>query len=527
MNLLKRIMLSICLCCFSVPGFTADITTDVVVIGAGASGTSAALSAQNNGAQVILIEKAPFPAGAGTFAGGMMAADSSQQKREGKTVDKKWIFDKYMEGSNYHANARLVINIINNAGKTVDFLISNGGKFSLVDPAAGSQYWHLNNPSTLHGYQKGGGAKNIAWLQETFKKKGGTLLFENRGIKLIMDNGTVVGVTVEDEEGDIVNIMAKAVVIATGGMGANKEMIEKETGFVNPPLSPVTMAQGDGIRMAREAGAQPGHVILELFATLPNTQKKTAISGSEEMWLLCEMPFMKVNKFGYRFMREDRSTDYSLNANTVFEQPDHMGWMLIDKNSIDKIKKGGLAAIINIHKGHENSTQEYYEFNERVGTADIAKFRSTGIDYSPMLEDGIISGAVVKADTIEELAEKMSIDPSVLKREVSRYNELAAKGNDEDFHNMPEFMFPLEKGPYYAYNTVVRSIGALGGVKVNENLQAVDKEYIPIPGLYVVGNDVTGMYGNGYVLIQGGTLGFAYTSGYIAGQQAAAFSKLK
>lgn len=502
--------------------FAKDLYTDVVVVGAGTSGTSAALSALINGAKTILIEKAPFPAGAGTFSGGMFAADSSQQIKEKKTVDKKWLFEKYMAESNYLANARLVSKIIKNAGKTVDFLLENGAQLSLLPAGTGGQYWHIGTPATLHAYQNGGGSKNIGRLQDTFKKKGGTLLFETTGNKLLKNKkGEVIGIIVEDADEEEFNIYAKSVILATGGMGANKKMVETYTGVKNPPLSPITVAQGEGVKMAWEAGAKKGRVIGQWFASNPNHKRETPLGGDEFVWLLCEIPALKVNKNGYRFMREDHSSEYALAGNAVVMQPDHEAWIVFDQTLVNRIGKRGLKDIMNKFDSWKYTNLEFYEFNEKNNMKEVAEFYEKPTDMKPFIEDGIKSGVFVKANSIKELAKEMKVDPVVLISEVNRYNQLAANGEDVDFHNESEFMYPVKKGPYYAYSILARSIGTLGGVTVNENLQALDNNNKPISGLYSVGNDVTGMYGASYIELEGATLGFAFTSGRLAGEHAA------
>ena len=102
------------------------LESDVVVVGGGAAGSAAAIAAQEQGAKTVLLEKTAFPAGAGTFAGGLFAADSSQQKEQGKVVDKAWLYKQYMDISGGYVNSRLVRRIIDESGFTVDWLNKHG-----------------------------------------------------------------------------------------------------------------------------------------------------------------------------------------------------------------------------------------------------------------------------------------------------------------------------------------------------------------------------------------------------------------
>lgn len=525
-NLFKKIFLPVVVFMFTVSGaFAETMYTDVVVIGAGTSGTSAALSALENGAKTILIEKNPFPAGAGTFSGGMFAADSSQQKKLGKTVDKKMLVDKYVEQSNYHGNLRLISNIVNNAGRAVDFVNRNGAEMKLVDAGTGGQFWHIGTPAVLHGYQNGGGSKNIGNLQKTFKKKGGVLLFETKGNALIQNkDGRVVGVMAEDYDGNELKLMAsKAVIIATGGMGANPKMVQENLGLDKDyPLAMISTSQGEGIKMAWKAGAKKGNVIMQNFATNPNNKIDTPLAMSDVTWTLCDTPFLRLNILGKRFVREDRASDYAMIGNAIADQPGHQAWLVFDTKSVEKITKGGFSAIIDQYGKWMDSEQEFYEFNEKISLSERAKMWASPTDLTKYLDDAMKGGSLVKANTIEELAKKMNLSPAVVKAEVNRYNKLAKSGEDEDFYNDPRFMYPVLKAPFYAFSTISRTLGALGGITVDENLHVVGNDNRVIKGLYAVGNDATGMYGNGYVDIEGGTLGFAFTSGMIAGENAAA-----
>ena len=222
-------------------------------------------------------------------------------------------------------------------------------------------------------------------------------------------------------------------------------------------------------------------------------------------------------------MREDHGLGYALYGNAVFEQPNHIAWVLLDQTSMDKFKKGGLKALVDQYSEWKNSDKEFYEFNEKMAAAESAKQAATPVDYTPLLKS-VEGRDVMIADSIKELAKKMDVDAKTLQAEVKRYNELSKTG-DVDFHNEPQYMYPLVKAPYYAVRFGARSLGTLGGVVVNENLQAVDQNQDPIPGLYTVGNDATGVWGNSYVEICGASLGFAFTSGMLAGENAAAFVK--
>lgn len=126
--------------------------------------------------------------GASSFAGGMFAADSAQQKAARKVVDKEWLFNEYMKLSGGFQNSLLVRRIIDESGRTVDWLNENGAIMKLASAGTGGAYEHIGMPATLHGYQEGG-AKALKALLESFKKAGGTAYFSTPATELVSKDG--------------------------------------------------------------------------------------------------------------------------------------------------------------------------------------------------------------------------------------------------------------------------------------------------------------------------------------------------
>ncbi len=233
---------------------TEEASYDIVVIGAGAAGTAAALSASEKSKSLLLLEKTAKPMGAGTLAGGLFAAESSLQKEAGKTVSKEWLYDEYMKSSSGYMNSLLVRTIIEESSETVDWLMKNGCELSLVDAGAGGSYTHIGMPATLHGYKEGG-AVAITRLIESFKNNGGTVMFSTPATELIKDgNGKITGVMAKKEDGTTLKVNAKAIIVATGGFGGNEEMLKEIFGN-DYTVGEVTTNVGDGIKMAWDAGA--------------------------------------------------------------------------------------------------------------------------------------------------------------------------------------------------------------------------------------------------------------------------------
>ena len=141
--------------------------------------------------------------------------------------------------------------------------------------------------------------------------------------------------------------------------------------------------------------------------------------------------------------------------------------------------------------------------------------------YDPKRLQKLIDDGVVKsADSLRELARQMNLPYEKVKAEVERYNEMARKGFDDDFYKRKECLTTIEKPPFYAAHITMALLVTLGGLKINENMQVLDKEKHVIPGLYAAGNNSGNFYANDYCMtIMGNSHGRAYTFGYLAGKQ--------
>lgn len=501
-------------------GKTENMSVDVVVVGAGAAGTSAGLAAVDSGAKVLVLEKTSIPAGAGTVAGGMFTNGSSLQKAAGIPDASEWLYNKYMESSNNRANGNLVRAIIDKSGSTVDWLIKNGCNLNLVEPGIGGQPVHIGDPKAFAGYSDGG-SKAIINLQASINKKGGKILFDTTGEQLIKNKqGVVTGIIAQQIDGTKLNISAKSVVIATGGYGGDANMMKKNFGE-KAGLGAISSSKGDGIKMAWKAGAaESGENVGQFFFFSGGAESKS-MKTVGDVWAMGSYPLLWVNKNGNRFCNEETIFEYAATGNVLYEQPDGMAWAIFNQKTVDLVKQKGFVALADLYGTWKNNPQKYMEFNAPVDTKELNKWQNTPYDLTPFLEEGVKAGEVVKGSTLEELGQKANMDKQTFDTSIKKYTEMIANGKDTQFFKDPKYLYKLDKGPYYAMKITTRCLGTLGGVKINENIQAIDTRDKTIPGLWVAGNDAGGMYGNSYVMFEGGTLGFAYNSGRIAGENAA------
>jgi fumarate reductase flavoprotein subunit len=208
-------------------------------------------------------------------------------------------------------------------------------------------------------------------------------------------------------------------------------------------------------------------------------------------------------------------------GNVLYEQPGGMAWVIFNQDTVDTVKQKGFIALADVYGKWKNNPQKYMEFNEPVDTKILNEWQETPYDLQPFLEEGVKAGEVFKGSSFEELGQKAGMDKQTFDISMKKYTEMTANGKDTQFFKNPKYLYKLDKGPYYAMKITTRMLGTIGGVKINENIQAVNAKDKPIPGLWVAGSDAGGMYGNSYTMFEGGTLGFAYNSGRIAGENAA------
>jgi len=505
-----------------------EVSYDIVVVGGGAAGSAAALAASENSDSVLLLEKTGSPMGAASLAGGMYAAESKLQKEANKTVDKEWLYDKYMDASNGFMNSVLVRTIIEESSKTVDWLIDNNMQLNLVDSGSGLSFANVGKPTTLHGYNEGGIVALTKLIKE-FEENKGTVMFSTPATELLTDeNGRVAGVIATKEDGSKIKINSKAVIIATGGFAGNEEMM-KDVFKDKYTMGQVATNTGDGIKMAWSAGAaEYGTSTTHYFAQIFTGEEIGALVGilGPDFYSLTDLalyPHLRVNNEGKRFCDETTVTDFASHGAQVHAQPNQTEYLILDTTVLDQIAEKGYVSVEDHFGTFKGNRNFYMEFNAPCDTDELIKKENTPTDYRDLLEPALGTGVVYKADSIEELAEMIGVDPVVFNSSLNQYNEAIETGKDNEFFADTSRLVPIVDGPYYAVKYVARNLGTLGGVAINEKIEAVDNNNTPIPGLYVAGADAGGMYGKSYVNFEGGTLGFAYTSGRLAGENAALY----
>ena len=487
-----------------------ELETDVVVVAAGLSGLAASVAAAESGARVITLEKASNTGGAANMGMGPAAAGSPVQKASMIEVTPGELFRRHMFYTHYQVDARLVRDYYFKSGDTIAWLQDMGVEFHSVRPAfrarertrayADGEYtWHVVQPED--GSEPGPRAATTMTkrLTERALDLGVEFMFETPGKELITnDEGAVCGVKAVDKNGEEIVISCSSVIVATGGFGANAKMIKETMGYnwgENLFSFAIPGMDGDGFNMCHAVGAGHTPVTMEIMYQLPDNMNHFYVEGA------FRQPTYWCNRLGERFMPEDEIFNTTFVGNAINHLPGKVAFAIFDSKMLKRWKKFGPDIVSHVHP------HDLYEGFDEQWDRDLQE------GYEP----------IAQADTLEELAEKIGIDPEGLLANVEEYNQMCAEGYDSLFEKEREFMQPLEKGPFYVCKQYIGAYGTLGGVLVNHNLEVMNDDYEVIPGLYCVGTDACTIYGDSYnYCIPGNTMGFCLNSGRIAGENAAA-----
>lgn len=328
-------------------------------------------------------------------------------------------------------------------------------------------------------------------------------MLETPAKSLITDKGKVVGVVATDKAGETIRINAKAVVLATGGYANNKAML-KQYYPIFPDIQFIGNMgkEGDGLQMAWAAGAaKEGLGIMQTYRLgVPGYGLASHLNAAYSQ------PVLFVDKNGRRFMDESLSTNWPWAGNAGIKAGG-VAFSIFDAALVESYKTVGIP----VPAGGQ------YMF----AWSKLTKFDE---EFQKELESK--RGYVFRANTIQDLAKQTGMDPKVLAATIDENNQFAKMNKDPLFGKDSSLLRPIGRAPFYAVKVQPRSLGTLGGVKVNEKIEAVNEKGDAIPGLYVAGNDAGGLYGDTYdLMMAGSTLGFALNSGRIAAENALKYIK--
>ncbi|SHJ18174.1 fumarate reductase flavoprotein subunit/urocanate reductase [Clostridium amylolyticum] len=449
---------------------------DVVVIGGGGSGLAAAVTAHQNGAKVLVLEKMPKVGGNTIISGAAYnAVDPKRQAKAGveDSVDKH--YTQTYEGGDKVAKPEMVRTFVENAYPGIEWLESMGMQFKDDIFTVLGALWPRS-----HKPVKPLGTGYIETYMNYIEKNKADIeiMVNSKATELIVENGKVVGVKAEGADDEIVAKASKGVVMATGGFAANVEMRNKYnkmwSDLTNIKTTNHVGPTGDGIFMAEKAGANL--VGMEHIQLLPMGDPKTgSLSGNIEQGVENRI---FVNKDGNRFVDEGARRDVMTKA--LFEQKDASMWVILDKHSYP--------------------------------TGD------TKNNFNESIDELVKAGRAYKADTLEDLAKQIGANPDNLKNAVAEFNK-SVETKAKDKFGRTLYKDKIDTAPFYAGARVPTAHHTMGGIEINPSAQVLDKNGKVIRGLYAAGETTGGIHGSNR--LGGNALADTVVFGRIAGKSAA------
>jgi len=503
---------------------TENIKTDLVVVGGGGAGMAAALAAAEKGCKNILVlEKAGSPAGSTAMAHDIFGAESPVQKRAGVDARCDNLFKTAMEWAHWtKIDPRLVRAFIDKSGDTIRWLEEKGLEFAIA------QFYPGQVPWTRHYIIRGQGAELMKLLRTNCEKLGVKIITRARGRKILRGkDGKVSGVVADTKDGEL-TVSARSVIVATGGYGNNKEMLRKYCAYYHDNMSydGPSGNTGDGITMGIEAGAATaGLGAMNLHGPFLSRKESPymtvdakghdgeplRVRVGELSW---EPYTLWVNKRGRRFVDEGYAQAFFAFGNIFAHQPDGIGISLFDSDTIRMMEEQGVTrtGIFGVHTLHGFVTPGI-PLPGLVRAVKEKEASETNLKIS---------------DSWNEIAGWIGAEPSVLKATIDEYNAACDCGHDSLFVKDQKYLRPLRTPPYYAIKGHVSICDAYGGIKINENMEALDTSDNPIPGLFAAGSTTGCWESESYCYhLTGHLVGFALNSGRIAGESAAKYLSKK
>ncbi|KUK38718.1 MAG: Flavocytochrome c [Synergistales bacterium 54_24] len=429
-----------------------DQEAEVVVIGSGFAGLAAAIEARDAGADVVILEKMPHPGGNSAINGGQYAAWTSRiRKKLNLPEDSPEIMLQDMMEAGANLNWKeLAQKVAEESADGIEWLIDMGVQFMDTVIQAGGH----SRPRTHQTVNMSGGDIVKAQLNAV-KDRGIPLLTEHKVVQIFRESpneGRVLGVEV-DHKGEKIFLKAKkGIVLAAGGFSRNVDLRMKYVPFLTSEIPSTNHpgATGEVMLLAMEIGASTTQ--LDWIQLYPFADPKTGVLDK-----VAVVPFtapaycIYVDKNGKRFVNELANRKVCADAQ-IFGLGEKPSWTVFDNSSIEK-------------------------FTSRK-----------------IVDKGVADGRVLKAETLEELAQKAGFDPAGIKETVERYNRMVEKGVDEDF-GKPSMKAKIQEPPFYAIPQWPSVHHTMGGLQITKEAQVLDLQGKVIPGLYAAGEITGGVHG--------------------------------
>ena len=519
------------------PHAPIEKTADLVVVGAGAAGMVAAAKAADAGKRVIVLEKMHEVGGSAWYAAGFRCHWSKWHEAAGAKDKRKKEYERFIKMVDGNVDPKLLWRMFEANAEFIDWMIDEHALASAYKLAKtpmglgleGTFEWERAGTRIDKMIGPGeGGWYMTTHLRDDFLKKGGEILYKTRAKHILTDeNGAVSGIVAEDEGGEV-RISSPAVIIATGCFSRNKELMNRfqPMFYQNEGKDPIHIfagagSNGDGILMCEELGADIDYV-----------NRRVNMFGPMRHPYPCVSLNIALGNSGFTIGTQGDVFEGSLGMQEVSpltKDPKWHIWKIVDHNIAAN-------AIANAMEQPEQSPGMNLKAF-MVNWEDVLKEEA-------IPEDSGIDDAVVIADTLEELAQKLGVDEATFLQHMAEYNEstkhpapaggmppLMMDDDDEEDKPDPEMIakmfgtpkpkLPIGEGPFYALKLKMFHENAVGGMTIDENASVL-KNGQPIPGLYAAGDTTRGIMvpgdvGVGYIEGVFTALTQALNEGYIAG----------
>lgn len=455
------------------------IEADVVVMGGGISGLSAAVQAAQLDMRVVLLERMEQLGGNGAGTEGIFGVNSTMQQEQGIKVTLADVVSSEIEFFNYKPNALLWKDMVDASADDIDWLAENGVVFSGVVDSYGS----VGKVPTMHYWADHSAVNYIKPMGEKAGELGVDMRLSTRGAKLLMEDGKVAGIYADKADGSVLLVKAPAVILAAGGYAENMDKLAS-LGINTDLVSYIGMPghEGDSIRMASEVGGFD-------VSLRSGYLRETSVAGCTPMdpacqFLMTDSTPIWVNQDGDRFVSED-----CLHVTSGC-----------------------------VSNAHVNQDQTYAIISENL----LADDQAGVVDN---LNDLVANGSdqIVAASSVDELAEKLSISTEALSAAIERYNGFCETGVDEDFGKPAERMVKLAP-PFWGLRLSYIYMTSIGGIHTSRHAEVLTCKNEVIPGLYAAGADGCALYWGTYTInIPGSFNGNNVYSGRNAARNAAAY----
>lgn len=502
-------------------GADEEYTADIVVVGFGGAGATAAMSAVEGGASVIVLEKAGKIGGTSAVTGGPMsvneeadvAANDGQPLADEAEFLADWLAYTTVDGVQY-ARPEIIAETIDQSGDTNTWLKTHGFSFTPAVNFLGGKYqiytpWEGNKALTQGMFEQ---------LADDFEALGGKYMLETNVTDLVYADGKVAGVKAVKADGTNVTVHAKKVILATGGFAGSYDMMNE---YLGEDWKLYGMAQNDGagVRLAIEAGAATRNIDMPPMSHFAAPEVITncfedAFDNDIPYALVSTSETLTVNKSGVRFLNEEKIQYTAYIGGSRF-------YTIYSSDQIDTLREKGLA---------KDASGRYLN-HFGVGGVPTADVPMTHIDDA--IEQGIEAGFIFKASTLAELGDMIGakngkMDTETFLNTVAAYNEGVENKNDAlgKAEESYERLGAIKDGAayYIAVTGAPYIYSTCGGVDVDEKMRVLDSKGNIIENLYATGTDSMGvLFTNqkGYANYGGVAQAYSLVSGRIAGMDAA------